>query len=377
MTVSQNTALSPVPVLYLNYSMEIGGIETLIYEFASRLNGNGFSPSVCVLKGGGTLEKKLGKGDIQVYDIEKKEGIDISIVLKLRRLFVQKGIKILHTNNFTSWFYGVLAARGIRGLKHIHTEHSNVKRMRRGWGEKLLCYFTDFIICVSNDVKRFMISNQYISQQRLRVINNGVDSEKYSPSVKNKEIWRRQLGINIDAPVVGIVARLDPIKDHKTLLKAFSMLSDKIPDAVLVIIGDGEMKNALIEQTRELNLEHKVFFLGERQDIPELLNAMDIFVLTSLSEGHNVSLLEAMSSGLPIVATHVGGNTEIVIDGVTGLLVPPNSPEVLSAKIETLLKDEHLRLQMGEISRMRVLEYFDMHKMIENYKKIYTNVLEH
>jgi sugar transferase (PEP-CTERM/EpsH1 system associated) len=375
-TLSQKTGTPVIPVLYFNYSMEIGGIETLIYEFASRLNNNGYLTSVCVLKGEGILEERLGKENVRVYDIAKKEGIDISVVLKLRRLIIQKGIRILHTNNFTSWLYGVLASRGVKGVRHIHTEHSNVKRKRRGWGEKLLCHYTDFVICVSDDVRDFMINNQSIPEKQLRVIHNGVDSDKFSPSAERKEHIRTQLGIRYNRPVVGIVARLDPIKDHRTLLKAFALLSDNIPDALLLIIGDGEMRASLESLNRALGLENNVRFLGERQDIPDLLNAMDIFVLTSLSEGHNVSLLESMSSGLPVVATSVGGNVEIVRDKETGLLVPPDNPEELSAKLGVMLRDEALRMKMGEKGRARVLECFDLQAMLENYKGVYKKVLE-
>lgn len=360
-----------LPILYFNYSMEVGGIETLIYEFVNRLNGKGFLPSICVLRGGGSLEKRLKSEGIQVYDIKKREGIDLSLIPRLRKILIQRGIRILHTNNYSALLYGVLAARCIKGLKHIHTEHSNVDRKRRYWTERVLSYFTDNIVCVSDDVKKSMVNNQGILPERLTVIYNGVDTERFCSDPNKKEAYREKLCIKQDAPVVGIVARLTPVKDHLTLLKAFSMLSKGIPEAVLLIVGDGQLKSVLVRQAHEMGLNNNVIFLGERQDIPELLNTMDVFVLSSLSEGHNIGLLEAMATRLPVVATNVGGNSEVIVEGATGYLVPPQNPEELGGKIKVLLQDENLRLKMGSEGTKRVMEYFDLNMMIKAYQELY------
>jgi sugar transferase (PEP-CTERM/EpsH1 system associated) len=370
-----NKSLSSIPVLYLNYSMDIGGIETLICEFATRLNVNGFFSSVCVFNGGGSLEKNLKAEGVKVYRVQKREGIDLTVITRLRRLLKEKGIKILHTHNYTTWLYGVLAAIGINGFKHIHTEHSNIKKKRRGWAERLLIHFTDSIVCVSEDVKRFMIENQGISPEKLAVVYNGVDTDRFRPDSLKSRLCRDELGIKQDAPIIGIVARLTPVKDHITLLKAFFKIYEDIPEAVLLVVGDGELKHTLISQTYEMGLSNNVFFVGERQDIPELLNVMDIFVLSSLSEGHNMSLLEAMAAGLPVVATDVGGNSEIVVDGATGFLVLPENTKIFSDKVMILLRDESLRSHMGKNGRVRVVKNFDKNRMMEEYHSIYSTIL--
>ncbi len=364
-----------IPVLFLNYSMDVGGIETLICEFASRLNSKGFLPYVCVFSGGGSLEENLQSEGVKVFCIKKKEGIDFTVIPKLRSYLKGKSIKILHTNNYTPWLYGALASMGIRGLKHIHTEHSNIEKKRRGWAERLLIYFTDSIVCVSDDVKQSMIQYQSISPKRLTVVHNGVDTDKFCPDQVKREHYRDELGIKHNTLVIGIVARLAPVKDHKTLINAFYKIYEKIPEAVLLIVGDGESKHMLIEQTCDMGLDKVVLFVGEKHDISGFLNTMDIFVLSSTSEGHNVSLLEAMSTTLPVVATDVGGNSEIVIDGVTGLLVPPVRPDILSDKILILLRNSNLRSQMGNNGRVRITKYFDMNRMIATYQEIYLSTL--
>ncbi|MEW6003491.1 MAG: glycosyltransferase [Nitrospirota bacterium] len=364
--------LAPIPILYLNYSMEVGGIETLIYEFVFRLDGNRFLPSVCVFREGGSLEKKLKSKGVQVYCIEKKEGIDFLLISRLRRLLQEKDIKILHTHNYSAWLYGVLAAKGIKDLRHIHTEHSNVDKKRRAWTERVLSRFTDSIVCVSEDVKQSMIKNQKISPERITVIYNGVDTDRFCPDLEKRKAFRKKIGIKQDAPVVGIVARLTPVKDHSTLLKAFSELSKANKDAVLLIVGDGELRNKLEHETEELGLRDRVLFLGERRDTPELLNAMDIFVLSSLSEGHNVSLLEAMATGIPTVVTSVGGNQEVILDRVTGYLVPPGDSRILADRMKYLLKEKDLIIKMGKKARSRVVDKFSIEGMMEEYKTLYS-----
>ena len=257
----------------------------------------------------------------------------------------------------------------------IHTEHSNIKKKRRGWAERLLIHFTDSIACVSEDVKRSMIENQGISPEKLAVVYNGVDTDRFCPGSLKSRLCRDGLGIKQDASIIGIVARLTPVKDHVTLLKAFLKIYEDIPEAVLLVVGDGELEQTLIKQTYEMGLNNNVFFVGERQDIPELLNVMDIFVLSSLSEGHNMSLLEAMAAGLPVVATDVGGNSEIVVDGATGFLVPPENPKIFSDKVMILLRDEGLRSHMGKNGRVRVVKNFDKNRMMEEYHFIYSTIL--
>lgn len=367
---------APIPLLYLNHSMEVGGIETLIYDLLSRLKQKGFLPSVCVFSGGGSLEEKVKASGVQVYCLNKREGIDFRLPLRLRRILKKEGTKILHTHNFFAWLYGAVAARGIKGLRHIHTEHSNVDKKRRATAERVLSHITDMIVCVSEAVRQSMIENQSILPHRVAVIHNGVDVERFYPDHEKRIATRAKVGIKRNAPVVGIVARLAPIKNHGSLVKAFFRLSEDIPAAALIIVGDGELKDKLMRQANDMNLSKRVLFLGERHDIPELLNAMDVFVLPSLSEGHNITLLEAMATGLPVVATSVGGNAEVVLDGITGFLVPPNKHEMLSEKIEILLRDENLRSQMGKRSRVRIVEYFNMQKMINTYQGLYLRLVQ-
>lgn len=365
-----------IPILYLNYSMEVGGIEIMIYELVCKLNENGFSPSICVFKGGGSLEKKLGQKGIPIYCIDKREGIDLSVIPRLRKLLQRENIKILHTHNFSGWLYGGLASMAIKSLKHIHTEHSNVDKKRRAWAEKLLSYFTDAIICVSERGRQFMIANQGISPERLTIIYNGVDTEKFYPDPEKKKAYREKLGIRNGVPTIGIVARLTPVKDHFTLLRAFSKLSKNISDAILLVVGDGELRNELENETGKLDLKDRVLFLGEQSDIAELLNVIDVFTLSSLSEGHNIALLEAMATSLPVVVTDVGGNQEIVLDGVTGHLVPSKSYQALADKIISVISDKGLMFKMGRKAREVVLSKFSVEKMAENYRKQYIDLLE-
>ena len=365
---------SPVPILFLNYSMEVGGIEALIQEFTCYLQTKGYMPLVAVFSSGGSLEKALKSSGVEVFDLQKRRGIDFHSIYRLRKLVFEKGVKILHTHNYSAWFYGVLASIGIRDVRHIHTEHSNIGEWRRVCLERMLCRFTDKVVCVSDIVKRFMIDKK-MPVEKLTLIYNGVDTNRFAPDPKQRAIYRKKLGIPDEARVIGIVARLVPVKDHVTLLRAFHLLSVKFPDARLLLVGDGRLRKDLEAESRALGVDGRVHFIGERQDIPELLNVMDVFVLSSLSEGHNVSLIEAMSAGLAVVATDVGGNSENIQEGETGFLVPPGNPEEMSRKLGILLENPSLRERMGANSRRRITEDFDFDTMMTKYLALYDEMM--
>lgn len=361
----------PFPVLYLNHSMEMGGIETLIDEFATRFRARGLSPSVGVLNGGGTLEGKLHAKGIPVIRLGKRDRVDLDTIAKLRQILKRDNVKVLHTHNYSSWFYGVLAVRGIGGVRHIHTEHSNVECRRWIYAERLMSRFTNKIVSVSGSVKDFMVERQHISPGRIEVIYNGVDTQRFRPDSRARTEYRNKFSFGEKTFVACIVARLSPVKDHETLLGAFSMLAKERPETRLLIVGEGDIRVRLESLSRDLGVCDRVIFLGERHDIPEILNAADVFVLSSISEGHNMSLLEAMATGIPVVVTRVGGNTEIVLDGVCGFLVPPRDPHALCDRIGALAGNESLMRAMGEKGREAVLKCFNVDGMIDRYLRLY------
>lgn len=361
-------------ILFVNHSMATGGIETLIVDFARHLRDAGFTPRVAVFQGQGSLERDLNRMDIAVHRLEKREGVDLRMVWRLRRLLGECRAAVVHSHNFSTWLYTTLAVHTLgRRVVHVHTEHSNVDfAPRRYWIERLLGRYTDRTVAVSAAVRDVMIRDIGIAPERVALIYNGIDMTRFRPNGGLRGQTRAALGIAPDEIAIGIVARLVPVKDHQTLVASFRLLRERVSRRVrLVLVGDGPERAALAREIAAHDMSAAVMLLGERHDIPALLNALDIYALTSVNEGMNLTLLEAMSTGLPVVATAVGGNPEIVADGETGMLAPARDAAALATAFARLVEDEGRRRRFGEHGRRRVESRFSQSAMLDAYLALY------
>lgn len=356
-------------VLYVTLSLDIGGLEVLLVELLQKIEKERYNLCVCALQKEGMLKAELERLGIPVYTIPKKEGIDYFLPFKLKALIKQIQADIVHTHNSTPWIYTAAAISLLNAKTHlIHTKHSNLDadKTQLQKAERFASKVTGYIIADSQSVIDFMVEKQNIAQDKIRLIYNGIDVDKFNLAVPHRQD-------NIKR--IGIVARLVPVKDHKNLLEGFTLLSRKLPDVELVIIGDGPLKDKLTAQVKQLRLESRVKFLGSRRDIPELLQQLDVFVLCSIDEGMPISLLEAMAAGLPVVATSVGGNREIIIENETGLLIPPQNPEALAEAMLRILTNEPLASAMSKEAVRVVAERFSINKMVQGYTSLYGSLL--
>jgi len=287
-----------------------------------------------------------------------------------------QGIDVIHSHNYSAWLYACLAARMTSNVIHVHTEHSEVDRSwRRYFAERWLSRFTTSVVAVSRHVHGVMTQDIGIDPHRVRLVYNGVDTSRFSPGAERRASTRQGLGLSPDQVAIGIVARLARIKNHETLLRAYAPLCQEPGNRTrLVIVGDGPERAALEQLAHDLGITNRVTFLGERHDIPDLLNAFDIYALTSFNEGMNLTLLEAMSAALPVVATAVGGNVEIVEEGVTGYLVPSADIGCLTERMRYLVNSPEVRAPMGQKARARVLQFFDLQVMMRDYLSLYRGV---
>ena len=199
-------------------------------------------------------------------------------------------------------------------------------------------------------------------------IYNGVDVEKYRQG-NGRDRIRVEIGLAADIPLVGVVGRLDPIKDHPTLFRAFEAVRTVLPEACLLVVGDGPERKCLENQAGD-----GVIFLGNRSDAPEILRALDLFVLPSLNEGISNTILEAMATGIPVVATRVGGNPEIAEEERTGILVKPGDSQSMAEAIVRYLQYPDLRTRHGEAGRQSVLKRFSIQAMVRSYEAVYRRV---
>lgn len=244
------------------------------------------------------------------------------------------------------------------------------------WRVKLDVWTSCFLkkyIAVSIKIANYLKANGF-PEKKLEVIYNGIEVDKYkSLLAEEKESLKKRLGIPLDSIVISCVANLRPVKGHVFLIDTLSILKELNFSAL--IIGGGTLRDALIKYSQEKGLKDKVHFLGQRLDIPELLSITDIFILSSLSEGMPVSLMEAMASGLPVVATNVGGVSELVVDGETGFFVPSRNPSLLAEKIKILIDNKTLRETMGIKGRARIKDNFTLEAMVKKTEELYKGLI--
>jgi glycosyltransferase involved in cell wall biosynthesis len=213
-----------------------------------------------------------------------------------------------------------------------------------------------------------------IRPDRLLVIPNGISLEDVPPADPAEA--RAILGLSADTLVMGTVGRLQPVKGTRYLLEAFTQLAAVHEDVVLLLVGDGPERASLQVLAQQLGIAKSVRFLGDRQDVSRCLHTMDVFVLPSIWEGMPNAALEAMAVGLPVVATAAGGTPEVVVDGVTGLLVPPRDPDALARAVARLLRDSDLRRTMGQAGRVRAKQRFSIEETVRRTEELYTTLLK-
>jgi len=298
--------------------------------------------------------------------------------LRMASLFRAYRPDVVHTRNWTC-IDAIIGARLAGVPVVIHGEHGRgasdpdgTNKFQRRVRRLLNPLVTEFVT-VSRDLAQWLAADVGIPSAKVTHIYNGVDTDTFSPGDRHEA--RKALGLPEARIVIGTVGRLDPVKDHRGLIEAFGRLAQR-HDARLLIVGDGPCRAELEQLIIELALSSRVHLLGERDDIPQVLRALDIFTLPSLGEGISNAILEAMATGLPVVATRVGGNPELVQDGVTGFLVARRSADALAAALLRYVEDSLLVRRHGDAGRMRVLDTFSLSRMFAAYGDLYSRITE-
>lgn len=355
-----------INVLHIVLGLQVGGLEKFVLDLIDKYPPN-IKPYIVCLEKKGELGRHFENLDI--IELNKSPSLSFKTVMQLVSMITKLDIDIIHTHNPGPHFYGAIA--GFLARKPvIHTKHGRNYPAdgKKVWLNKISSYFTDKVVAVSQNAADVCLEVENINSSKLEVILNGIDTNIFAP---------RKCEAEDNKPVqIGIVARLSAEKDHQTLLGACKLLSTQKADFHLDIIGDGPLRGVLESSVKSLEIDKYVSFCGTRHDVPELLRKLDIFVLSSISEGISLTLLEAMATRLPIVATNVGGNPEVVVDCETGYIVPPGNPEEMANKLLLLIKDENLRIQMGEKGRERVVMKFSIDETAQQYEKLYYSVLK-
>jgi len=359
----------PLRVMFFTTSMPVGGAETLLVNLIRRLNRTKFAPQLCCLKQPGPLGEELSV-EIPVHSNLISSKADVRVLWRLKRLLRKQQIDAIVTVGAgDKMFWGRLAAK-LAGVPVICSAlHST------GWPDgvgrlnRLLTSLTDAFIGVAPPHGHYLVENEKFPERKVVVIPNGVDTDRFAPG-PSQEALRRELEIAPTAPVAGIVAALRPEKNHELFLQVARRVLSEISDARFVVVGDGPQRGKLQSLAKELEISDAVKFLGTRSDIPRLLNLMDLNVLTSHNEANPVSILEAMSTATPTVATDVGSVSESVIEGQTGHLAAAGDADSLANHVVRLLANPLERQALGENARRLVVQRWSLGSMVAGYEQL-------
>ena len=356
--------------------MRIGGTESVIKSLVEGLDTRQFEAEIlCIEPRIGPFGTQMVEQGIKVSHLDWTGGFNMNLIAQIRDYLTKNDIHILHCHQYTPWFYGTIAAAFL-STKVVFTEHGRFYPDRSSWKRKfinpLLLRFTRRVTAISKATKEALAEFEFIPRKHVEVIYNGISGLK---TTENQEALKTSLNIETNELVFGTVARLVPIKNQKMMLKAFADVCKNTPNVKLLVVGDGELRGDLEKQAEQLGIKDKVIFTGYKSEPQLYINLIDVFLLSSFSEGTSMTLLEAMSLSKPCVVTDAGGNREVIQDGVNGFVTPNDDHQKFANAMSRLSNDVSLLKQMGTQGRLRFDKTFSQVTMLQQYQKLYEESL--
>ena len=378
------TAPLPPLVVHVIYALGTGGLENGLVNVVNRTPPERYRHAIVCLTESRAFAGRITSPGVEIVELHKQPGHDPAMYLRLWRALRRLSPDIVHTRNLAALetqSLGVLMPR----TKRVHGEHGrdvediDGSNWKYRWLRRAMSLLVHQYIAVSRDLADWLGSAIGIRPDRIHQIYNGVDQQKFVPAATRAENILPPGFAPSEGVVLCTVGRLVEVKDQASLVEAFHLLLERHPrwrdSARLVLVGDGPLGPRLARQVADLGLEQQVWFAGEREDTHRLLQAADIFVLPSLGEGISNTLLEAMATGLPAVATDVGGNPELVEEGASGFLVPVSEPPALADALEKLVESASLRRRFGERALQTVRDRHNWDGTVEAYLGVYDALL--
>jgi len=375
-----------INLLYVITELELGGAQKQLLSLINHLDQDKFRPFLFTAKDGflipeaqalnGLTLKKSRCLERQINPIK-----DLLALIEIYWFIKRNNIEIVHTHSSKAGILGRLAARLAKVGVIIHTVHgwsfndyqTRVERLFFIWLERLSARFSDKLVVVSYYDRQKGLDNHIGKENKYRFIRYGVDYTEFN--IKDQNI-REELGINPKDLAVGMIACFKPQKSPRDFIRLAFLTKRILPDARFLLVGDGALRKKIEKLIHKFNLEKQIILAGWRKDIPRILSAIDVFVLTSLWEGLPISVLEAMASSKPVITTHTGGVAEIIIEGESGFMVPPGDTNKMSEKLAILLKDKNLRTQMGQNAKDSLDSNFTITNMIRSNENLYEELIK-
>lgn len=381
---SRSITTQPPLIVHVIHHLGVGGLENGLINLINHIPPERYRHAIVCLKGYSDFRSRILRENVEIVALNKREGHDLGLYVNLFRTLRRLKPDIVHTRNLGTMEGQVIAA--VAGARaRIHGEHGrdifdlHGKNRKYNLLRKAIRPFVDHFIAVSRDLESWLVDTVGATPQRINQIYNGVDSLRFHPRDGAVFSAGPQGFFTENTFVIGSVGRMANVKNYPSLIRAFLMLLKEEPAARercrLLIVGEGTSRRECIDMLREAGAEALAWFPGERADIPELMRAMDLFVLPSLGEGISNTILEAMSTGLPVVATRVGGNVELVKEELTGMLVPPEMSSALMAAIQKYYRNPDLVIQHGKAARRQIEASFSMEAMTKGYLQVYDKAL--
>ncbi len=385
--------MEKIKVAFITVSTEQIGPNVVILNIAKSLDRSRFEPVVVALagKGWGKYTKeahdfttKFKEADIPVHQLSLPKGLDLFLAVP-RLFFLLRKIRphVVHTHLLRSDVYGRVAAGWLK-IPVVSTLHNEdlwltgksifdaITRIVERWTQR----YADAYIAVASNVKDFYLAHDAsIAESKITVINNAVDTKKYAPNAAIREEKRGELGVTNEMTVIGTTARLIEQKDPLMLLAALEKVFKKNSLARFFWIGEGPLRKEVEERLEKSPHKNRFVLLGQRQDVPDLLQALDIFVLSSLHEGLPMALLEAMATGTAAVATAVSGNQVVIQSGQTGLLAKVHDAESMAENMLQLIENSELRKNIAEAGTKHVQTHYSLEKFGKEHQDLYDRVL--
>ena len=379
------TSFSPPIIAHIIYALGTGGMENGLVNIINRIPPEKFRHVIICLTKADDFSQRIQVEGVRIIELDMKPGHDLGIYWRVWKTLRTLKPDIVHTRNLASLEMQVMSFLS-SSAKRVHGEHGRDiydlegKNKKYNMLRKLVRPFIHHYVAVSRDLEHWLVSTINVDSWKIEQIYNGVDQAVFGEQHSRPALDMSEGFFSENMLVIGTVGRLAEVKDQGTLIEALNIIFLSAPELrnklKLMIVGDGPLKNFLQQKIESYQLQDSVWLAGDRNNVPDFLSQMNIFVLPSLGEGVSNTILEAMATGLPIIATNVGGNPELVHEAENGLLISVGDPNSLADAIINLINDPNLRNRMGKASLNRIRNDFSWDNTVNRYMALYDSLLD-
>lgn len=368
-------------IVHVLFRLQVGGLENGVVNLINQMPADRYRHAIVCLSEATDFRKRIARDDVAIYEMHKKPGQDFASWFRLYHLFRRLAPQVVHTRNI-GCLEAQIPAWAARVPCRVHGEHGwdvsdpDGSNRKYRWLRRLHAPLVHRFIALSRELQAYLLTRVGIARDKVVRIYNGVDTQRFGDG--------REDGLPADfagegTVVFGTVGRMHGVKDQVNLCEAFIRLCDdrqRRPHMRLVLVGDGPLREVCEQKLQAAGLSDQVWLAGKRDDVPPIMRGFDVFVLPSQAEGISNTILEAMASALPVIATDVGGNAELVDEGTTGALVPASDPAAMARRMADYAADSALRQAHGQAGRQRILDLFSMQRMCSAYGDVYQQLME-